>query len=46
MLLKVALKHHLKKKKINHIYKVVILNISECTDILPIEDLFNGFTTG
>jgi len=25
---------------------VVILNISECTDILPIEDLFDGFITG
>ena len=45
ILLKVALKHKL-KNKISHIHKVVVLNISECTDILPIEDLFNGFITG
>jgi hypothetical protein len=29
-----------------HIQNVVILDISEYTDILPIEDLFDGFTTG
>jgi len=29
-----------------HMRNVVILNISEYTDILPIEDLFDGFTTG
>jgi len=29
-----------------HIRNVVNLNISEYTDILPIEDLFDGFTTG
>jgi hypothetical protein len=27
------------------IQNVVIFNISEYTDILPIEDLFDGFTT-
>ena len=29
-----------------HIQNVVILNISEYTDILPIEDVFDGSTTG
>jgi hypothetical protein len=29
-----------------HNQNAVILNISEFTDVLPIEDWFDGFTTG
>jgi hypothetical protein len=29
-----------------HIRNVIILNISEYTNALPIEDLFDGFPTG